>query len=353
MQTRLITTEKELLSLREQWNELIEGNPKTDFPFFSWEWFYYSWQYAGSPEIFVVLTMENEKIVGILPLIKTQVKKRGIPFRQLSFCPNGNTPRNSLYVSSTKTESESEVINAIFERLHSEKKHWDMIALTNIEQSTPLHTVLSQAKENPIYRFVIQEPGRVSPYIAIRDYASFDDYMLKIVSTRRRTKMRRDMKRLDETNKPWAIKHYESSERMIDGVQDMWSVIEKSWKAAPSSKFMAFFENVCRDPYLSRFVRIDILYLEDAPIASQFYLIKNGLSFMCLNDHDSQYRNSIIPGSNLTTLMLKYAFENRWSEFSFSGESYEYKTRLASSVDFSFSISDIQRWRKIAFDLLG
>ena len=329
MQVRIVTTESELISLKESWNRLVHCNSGTDYAFCSWEWFYHSWNYTHRPGLFVVTVFRDDRLIGLLPLVMFSRKVRGISSRQLAFCVNANTPRNSIYVD--PNEAKQEIFDAIFEKIFSEKKQWDILRLADVDRSTAFYDYLLSS-HSPC-RFLIQTPSRISPYVKIDDYANFDEHLLKNVSQRRRTKLRRDIKRLDDSENKCTLVHYDTSETFEKGLELLMNVRKLSWKSKPTERFRVFFESICKDPYFADKVHIAVLLLgDDTPIAAQFYLIKNGCSQMILNDHDEAYHGTLVPGSNLTTLMLMYAFEQRWSFFDFSGDAYEYKKRLASGV---------------------
>ena len=330
MKVKLVSTEEELQGLKEQWNRLVSSNPSTDYVFYSWEWFFYSWKYAGSPELFVVIALENDELVGILPLLRTTVKRRGLKVRSLAFCPNGNTPRNDIYVSSR--ENNKQIIESIFEYLREIQRKWDMIQLANIEQSTVLYSELTAQNTTFAFSRIIETTGRTSPYANLASAESFDDYLLKHIKPRRRTQIRHDIKRLDNTSKPWFVKHYTNTEQYADGNRYLMQVRERSWKSTPSKAFRNFVTNVCHDSYFDGKIHIAILFLEDVPIAGQFYLLKNGKSHLCLVDHDQAYHESLTPGSNLTTFMLQFAFEQHWSMLDFAGDAYVYKKRLSTDI---------------------
>ena len=334
MKVKLVSTEEELQGLKEQWNRLVSSNPSTDYVFYSWEWFFYSWKYAGCPELFVVIALENDELVGVLPLLRTTVKRRGLKVRSLAFCPNGNTPRNDIYVSEKNEITQKlQVIETILQRVCLERKLWDILVFSNIADSTLLFSVLTGGEgTHQVFPHIIQTEGRSSPHVDISSYASFDEHLLKNVGQRRRTKLRRDIKRLDSLQKPWNIRHYSSGSQYLEGLRLLIDIRKKSWKSTPSQEFQKFLCDICTDPFFDGRLHIAILVLEDLPIAGQFYLIKNRCAQMLLNDHDEDYHENLVPGSNLTTMMLMYAFENQWSFFDFSGSAHDYKKWLSSGI---------------------
>jgi len=101
MQTRIITTEQEIIALKDDWDRLVRSNPETDMPFYSWDWFYCSWIHFGKlegQELFIVAVYENDHAIGILPLVRRKRKSSGIVYRILCFCNVGMMTRNTMYV---------------------------------------------------------------------------------------------------------------------------------------------------------------------------------------------------------------------------------------------------------------
>ena len=154
---------------------------------------------------------------------------------------------------------------------------------------------------------VIRSEGRRSPCVGINGFGSFDDYFAASVKKHYRTKLRRDLKRLDETGQDWGVEYFETPEEIVRGLEGLLQVRRASWKGAPSQGFVRFFQEI--SPCLAD--RRDAHHparVAGRPVAVQYLVCKDGEYCMILNDHDHQYHATVAPGNKLLTLVLQEAF---------------------------------------------
>lgn len=326
MKIRVIESLEDLEMIRKPWNTIIRLNPEIDLPFYSWEWFYYSWKYYNDGASLSVIVAEDKgEIIGIFPLIQTRQKRFGVVYNELSFCNSSNTPRHTILVS--EVANEKNVMKNIISYLLSERNKWDTIRLTNIPESTICHEyfLVSELKYA-----IIQEIGRLSPVVGIKNEDTFKEYFQKHASRDTRRRFKRNVNRLCAHNKSWDLRIYSSGSEIQDGISAVITVRKNSWKGEfRTNRYPLFISEVSKALSLSGNVFIAVLFIDNHPVAAQYILRKDKRYYAITNDFDMNYRE-LAPGSCLLYYLMIRAFEESWDFFDFTGDAYDYKKSIAN-----------------------
>ncbi len=113
--------------LRPYWNTLLQSTPVND-PFLSWEWQSVWWQnYGKGVPLWLLVAWEEEKPVGILPLMQVCYCKRGLNARGLCVIGKNDIDHCGLIVP----ESRSDVLEAFGAFLSGCRYKWDILRLNN------------------------------------------------------------------------------------------------------------------------------------------------------------------------------------------------------------------------------
>ena len=333
--TKTLTTAEELARLRPSWAAILEANRAASQPFFSWEWFEASVNaFAGDGSRYVVALQEHERTIAILPLVRRKTRQYGMTIYELTFCPNFNTPRNDLLVAGPQhaREAARTALNGIL----ADRRSWHILRLENIPCGSELSKLLvesEEARRSP----VIRSEGWRSPCVDIGGHESFDDYFATSIKKHYRTKLRRDLKRLQQAGEDWSVDYFDAAADIARGLEDLFEIRRASWKGEAPDNFVRFFQEI--SPVLAnrRELLITILRVGGRPVAGQYFVRKDGDYCMILNDHDDRYHDAVTPGTNLPTLVLQEAFKRHWKVLAFSGCDYEYKRRLATTTRAHYS----------------
>ncbi|MDR3196245.1 MAG: GNAT family N-acetyltransferase [Planctomycetaceae bacterium] len=322
MNTRLITTEEELVSYKDSWNYLVRENPETNVPFFSWNWFYRAWLHFGKPagqQLAVVIVEDGEQLVGLLPLVFGSKKSTGITYRTLGFCNVGIIPRNTAYW--LQERDTGSVFQAITHQIFAVKQKWDVLELTNIPQTTLFHNYWLQEHSGMA---VIQTKGLSSPFVQLEGL-TYDQYFSKYGNKDARRRVKRNTEQFTAENKRWEMKIFESVNDIRQGIDLALAVRKESWKGAfRNEAYIRFYRELFDELVYRQEVLIPILMLDDIPIAAEFITGCNDCYFLHTNDYDSRFRETS-PGICLLHKVLITAFERHWKLFDFTGDDYDYK----------------------------
>jgi len=328
MNTRIITTEQELLAVKDDWDNLVQSNPETDMPFFSWDWFYHSWIHFGKPagqELFVVVVYEGDKLIGILPLVLGTQKLRGIACRILCFCNSGMMPRNNAFYNPQYDRDTT--FNVIMRRIFEQSKRWDMIRLGNIPETAAFHAFLLGKHDIPYT--MIQTKGLISPYIELS--GSMENY-LKTLDKKVRYNIKRYVKLFESNPSKPVIRFFQKPEEITQALSAGLEVRRNSWKGlSDNTRFFAFWNAILPELCKKKEALLLAVFLNDRPIGVCYRLCRKGIYYGFGTDYHRDYKKDS-PGTLMFYYFLQYITENGGTGFDFCGGDYDYKTQYTSLV---------------------
>jgi len=116
---------------------------------------------------------------------------------------------------------------------------------------------------------------------------------------------------------------YSEANRLAVGLADYLDVYERSWKRSEApQRFIPELIRLCANLGV---LRLGVLYLDDIPVAAQFWICSKGVSFIYKLAHDPQY-DTFSVGSLLTAHMFEQAIHvDKVSEIDFGVGDEAYK----------------------------
>ncbi|MDR1480123.1 MAG: GNAT family N-acetyltransferase [Planctomycetaceae bacterium] len=328
MNARIITVEEELISLKDSWNRLVKSNAETDAPFFSWDWFYHSWQHFGKPQgwtLAVTAVFDGGKLKGILPLVDGKRKSCGVTYRTRMFCDVGMSPRNMVYFDPQCDQVE--IFRTIFDELFSKRRTWDMIELGNIPETSSFHKFCLEEKIP--YSALICWQGFKSPFIELG--GTLDDYFESLEGKTRKD-LRRRMRKFKDYGDAKVVQFFERPDEINTGLELLFEVHRHSWKGEFSNpQYREFYKKISHVLSQNGDVIVAVAMLNSVPISAG-YILKNGDTYFSLvNDHDIKFRE-IAPGMILFVHELDYMIKTGIKKFDFCGTIYDYKEKLSGNI---------------------
>ena len=327
MQTRFITTDEELIALKEDWNRLVTSRPETNMPFYSWDWFYHSWIHFGKPEgqeLFVVAIDEADRLAGILPLVRSRRKSSRLTYRILSFCNVGMMPRNTIYTDSDRDQEA--LFRAAWNHLFDHCPAWEMLELANVLESSPLHRFVGEGDHRAGYA-LIQTRGATALFIELN--GTFEDY-LNSRSKGTRKDIRKHLKRFNESGSSRRVRFFEKPDEIEEGLKSLETVHNNSWKGAyVNQHYPLFYQEVT--PILAEKgeAKIAAAFLDEVPVGGVYMLCKNGVYYGCIRDYDQKYRE-YAPGIVLLGHQLEHLIREGGGIFDFCGTTYDHKEKFGT-----------------------
>ena len=327
MQTRFISTDEELIALKEDWNRLTASRPETDMPFYSWDWFYHSWLHFDKPdgqELCIVTVNEGEQLVGVLPLVCGARKSSGMTYKVLCFNSVGLMPRNTIYTDAR--QDQEPVFCAVWNHLFENRPVWDMIELANIPDSSLFHRFVLEGRHAAKYA-LIQDQGLIASYIELT--GTLDDYLNSLHKGARKD-LRKHVKHFDESGASHSVRFFEKPDEMLEGLQHLETVHKNSWKGSSGNPLHPrFYQEVT--PILAEQgeAKVAIAFLDDVPIGAAYMLCKSGVYYGCIRDYDQKYKE-YAPGILLLDYQLEHLLKEGGKIFDFCGTGSDHKEKFGT-----------------------
>ena len=316
MQTRFITTDEEIIILKEDWDRLTASRPETDMPFYSWDWFYRSWIHFGKPEgqeLFVVAVYEENQLVGILPLVRGSRKSSGMTYRTLRFCAVGLMPRNTFYTDAR--QDQEPIFRAAWDHLFENRSVWDMLELANVPDTNPFHRFVLDGKHDTKYA-LIQKQGFIAPFIELT--STLEDYM-DTLSRGTRKDNRRRINRFNEAGYSRLVRFFDKPEEVKEGLKYLETVHNNSWKGAYTNQhYPQFYQEITPVLVERGEAKIAILFLDDESICGGYMLCKNATWYGIITDYDQKYQE-YSPGIVLLNYQLEHLLKEGGKIFRSNG----------------------------------
>ena len=330
MNIRVLTTVKELESIKSEWNELLK-NSGNDIINLTHDWIMAWWNNFGGPHTLFVIVAYNasQKIAGIAPCMKVKSSYRGIPMNKITLMANGYSPSADIIAKKDQTE---QVIKAIIRHLE-DVPGWDILELTKIQQDGGTSAAILPYLEQKKKCYGIKD-NIESPYVVINsDWSTF----LSSKSQKFRKTLRNKLNRADNAG-DLSIDKIMIKESSQADVVDMISVSEKSWKrkehtditSNPSS--VGFYKEICDRFGPQGLVSLFLLKKGADPIAFEFHLTYNNTAYPIRADFDESFKH-LSPGSILESHILKTLFdESQIKEYNTCGHTYDYLVKWTDNT---------------------
>lgn len=326
MQTRFITTEDELVAVKDSWNELIRSDPETDRPFYTWDWFFSIWKHLGKPvgQTLAVLVVEDgDHLAGVLPVVRGRASSGGISYRTLNFCGAGTMPRNTAYADPSRRET---VYEAIRDCLLKDRRNWEMLEWANVPESSPFHDFWAK-KHDRCGLARIRWRGFTAPFVEV--HGSFEDYLATLGGGTRKD-LKRRLKKFKDFGDARQVRFYDRPEEIPEALELFFEVHRRSWKGEfVNPHYPEFYREIT--PILCEQGRamVAVASLEGRPISAGYLLVGNDTYYSLVNDHDMEFRG-LSPGILLFIHELNHLIDRGMKRFDFCGTAYDYKDRLSS-----------------------
>jgi CelD/BcsL family acetyltransferase involved in cellulose biosynthesis len=335
MKVEVITEEARFWQLEPTWRELQSRGAAKDLTI-TWEWMSTWWEvFREGRDLAVLVVREGNEAVGICPLLRRRVTHfRFIPYARLELLASGEDEEDEIWSPYLDfvilPGREREVLEAVFRYLRR-LPGWHELLLPKMPADSPTVPIVLELARRA--RFSVEEVGR-HPCLFVELPASLDDYLGQL-GKRTRKRIRRDLRRLDETGDV-AFKVARTEQEVADAQQALVRLHQARWLQAgkpgvfSSEKFSTFHRKMVRVAHDNGWLRLQSLLLDQEPLVCEYNLKYGGkiYSYQC--------GVSMEPVGNLSigTLGEVYAIEDAigegLSEYDFLAGHQAYKATLAN-----------------------
>ncbi len=328
---RIITTRNEFEDIKEEWAHLL-SNSSGNSIFLLWEWQYLWWESFGG-DLFILLVREDNRIIAILPFIKTY---------KIFFCilKMIGAPHSDYLDFIIEKGCEKKVLDFFFNCFLNEHKEVKIVELDSINQESPNLDFLLNKVPSSFFRDGFRE--KECPYIMLPD--SWQIYLNSLSASMRYYIGRKERKMEKEFNVQIGLAENrdEVSVRMdhfIEQHQNRWSQRQRPG-AFYSDAFCAFHKKVSERFFEKGYLKLYYLELNQKPVASYYLFNYNNAVLFYLSGFDPVY-SRYSPGAVLMGRVIRDAIYQGMDEFDFMrGESdYKFKWTTEKRVVITFSLA--------------
>lgn len=330
MQIREVSSFSEFIDLKDSWNELLQRSNHSIFS--TWEWLSIWWRHFGkNKSLVILLAEENEKLIGIAPLMYSVHTMFGLQRGTIEFMGNGHPTYSNFIISN----SHDKCIQKFFEYLNSIPKKWNSAELTNL--TTDRNSLFGL---NKIVHSV--RPGKTC--LRVRLPGSSDAF-LSTIKRKDRKEFRRNLRRLQKDGFNVDLTDCSETTQITDGMNHLFSLNQKRWKGKN-------FSGKCSDPNFCSFcldiakcfsekgwLGLHFLELSGKPVASLYGFKYNSKYYAYITGMDPTYKTYGV-GSLLFLKVMDKCIQDGIVEFDFMGGTDPYKAQWnpVSSCTFSASV---------------
>lgn len=228
-----------------------------------------------------------------------------------------------LFTLLLRPDLDGQEIDACLHQLCGEiagtRPRWHGIRLTPLAEGDPTLITFAQALRKTGFRPYFYR--RSENWFATTKNVSGNDYLAQRPATLRNTIERRTRKA--ERKGALSFRRFGIDNDLAAGIKAFETVYDESWKESePNRAFIPALAEACRNRGA---LRLGVLYLDEAPIAAQFWIVESGQATIYKLAHDQRY-DALSPGSILSAKMSAWILDDDQAneiDFGMGGEEYK------------------------------
>jgi CelD/BcsL family acetyltransferase involved in cellulose biosynthesis len=331
LKLEVINSLQDFYSLKNLWSELlIESGSKNVHLQFEWM---YNWYitFGKNSELLILLVKEDDKIIGIAPLVRNKKKiKKIFNIKQIVFLGNGILDWGDFIIA----ESKEEVLKLFLQKIDFYNS--GEVVLHNIQDDSPnLSSIQDIIKQK---RFILKKHSKCFYIDSLNQ--SWDDFYKTTSFKFVRKDMRRIYNHINEFSWNVTETEFESVDEDMKKMERLYNLsqIRKGrYSHFTNASYINFLKNIINEFKLKDEVRVFYLNLEGKPIAYYLCFIYKNAIYFYNTGFDSTY-DKLSPAKILMNEIIKKSFEQGYSEINFMRGASEYKTKWTETFRTNYQI---------------
>jgi CelD/BcsL family acetyltransferase involved in cellulose biosynthesis len=311
----------EFEKLRIVWDKLADKQGPC-LPFLCFDWFkIWLKNFLNTNQLVILLLYEKDRIVGIAPFLASREKFKSIPVRKIELIGNVYSPTRGFIFANSGLSDKKIYLSKIINYFFKDFREWDVIDLNPFSVGDENRSIIRNIIDEGKYR-ISEETSYINWYVEDINYSGTEYLNKRSKDVRHEVKRRK--KRLEELGE-LEFKVIKGDDEEVEKYIDLYyQVYSNSWK-----KEERIGPNFHRD--LGRFaaekgwLRLGFLFLNGAPIASQFRIVFKDYCYFLKTAYDDAYKKYGL-GTVILSEMIRYLIDYegvRKIDFGPGDESYK------------------------------
>ncbi len=328
LETRIVTDQSGLLSLKGQWSDLLaRSNPGS--PFLTWEWVSNWWgiMREKDQELFVIcVTAQSGELLGVVPFLKRVQGGRAMPVAVLEFI-GGDQDTCADYMDLIVNNHDLEdVADSVLRYLQTEgAAQWDVIHMSGMSQTGNFRALLHRlAAEKYEIREALLD---TCPYISLPE--KWEDY-LKSLSKKSRYNVGKKRRNLSQlyNNRFYLVAEGDDLAAALARACELQAKRLEMKGLSPCPRFYEFQSAVAREFLRNGWLFLGVLEANGKTVASQYAFKWHNKVFHYQTGFDPEYEKYSV-GLISTGFMIETAIKHNVREYDFLRGREDYKYHWA------------------------
>ncbi|QOC24073.1 GNAT family N-acetyltransferase [Wenzhouxiangella sp. AB-CW3] len=312
-----------LIALKKDWNELTR-NAGAAAPFMRAEWIHAWWNAFGETNrLHVVTVWQDNRLVGLLPLMFGQTERYGMIVRRLGALTNAHSPR---FEAPHACDVEG-VMEVIWAHVRSLSRQWDIFELPGLMSASPTLQALCHSADSDSVSYGLWEAEQ-SPFITLE--SDWEQY-LATRSRNFRKDLKRKLRRLENLG-PVRLKIISDPIDVLSSLEVAFDIEAQSWKGREGTAMQSnervcqFYRDLASGLASGGELCLHFLTINGMAIAFDLSIRYDGRLYSIKSGYQDTFAHAS-PGLVLLGMMLKHYIDTDIHEIDLLGEQDDFKRR--------------------------
>ncbi len=303
MNISTISNTIELTDVKDLWDEMARRS-RAYTPFLSYDWFdLWLKHFGGGSEIRVMLVHDSSRLLCIAPMMTRRLRHKGLLVSRMELIGNVYSPIKTVLFGNIDAEQKKRCMDMIFENFRQRPSEWDIMDFDSLPEEESLLPIVRAAAER--VGFSIREYNCFENFYLDEINYSADEYLQgRSGNIRQNVPYRkRKLQRTGDLHFR-LIRDMEELDHYMDIYYDLYV---KSWKKEEGVG-PTFHRDLSRMAAQQGWLRLGFLFLDQIPLACQFWINAFGHAYILKLFYDEAYQQ-YAPGKILSVEMFRNAID--------------------------------------------
>jgi CelD/BcsL family acetyltransferase involved in cellulose biosynthesis len=353
VEIKTISDVKELESLAPIWDSLLQQCQEDSSVYLTHEWLMTWWKYFGEgKELNVILLEKEQKVIGIVPLMKTMYKIGSIKLYVLETIGSNNCN----YVWLVPSESRQDVISALLVYLGEEFSKAKLVLwLSFVPGGSKFLEMLRRHYSHTNNLYIKEQIQTVAPYLSLPE--TWDEYF-RSLGSRRRKVLRRLLRSLEQAHSI-NLRHF-TEQNLEESLDEFFDLHQRQWRYINmrgvfyDNKIKDFYKEVAHKFRLRNWLHFSHLTIDNEIVSFLYGFLHNRKLYAVTTARDIRYSKYSV-GHLHAVYSIREAIKSRFTEVDFlkGDEPYKFYWTKSARKYSRVLVTENCNYSRFLFKLLG